>query len=178
MQALSDRELVTLALADNPLAFQTLERFERLDPPLADTDTASTVPDLDRLLAVLTSEQRACMLLCFSHGYSHTEASALLGLPLGTLKSTLRRSLEQIREHWKQRSLRLLACLPAAAGMGGLAMALLPSLDAVIAAGSSVFPQLAPYVFQALRDGGLLLPAALLAVTLLGPVVADHLQEP
>lgn len=78
----------------------------------------------------------------------------------------------------KQRSLRLLACLPAAAGMGGLAMALLPSLDAVIAAGSSVFLQLAPYVFQALRDGGLLLPAALLAVTLLGPVVADHLQEP
>lgn len=172
MQALTDRELVTLALADNPLAFQTLvlrhqrmvrqwlrrlgrdptladdlaqetfvkawqclqdwrgdaefqswllriayreflqhlrkdrslsatlERFERLDPPLADTDSASTVPDLDRLLAVLTSEQRACMLLCFSHGYSHTEASALLGLPLGTLKSTLRRSLEQIREHF------------------------------------------------------------------------------
>lgn len=77
-----------------------LGRVEQLDPPVAAAEAAHALPDLDRLLAILNPEERACMLLCFSHGYSHSEASALLDLPLGTLKSVVRRSLLRIREHF------------------------------------------------------------------------------
>lgn len=39
-------------------------------------------PDLDRLLTVLSVEERACMLLCYNEGYSHAEASDLLDLSI------------------------------------------------------------------------------------------------
>ena len=76
-----------------------LERVQQLNLPPACSSTQTT-PDLDRLLAILTPQERACMLLCYSYGYSHTEASALLDLPLGTLKSVIRRAVLRIREHF------------------------------------------------------------------------------
>ena len=43
--------------------------------------------DLDRVMAVLSPEQRAAMALCYGEGMSHAEAAEALGLPLGTVKS-------------------------------------------------------------------------------------------
>lgn len=43
--------------------------------------------DLDRVLAVLSPEQRAAVALCYGEGMSHAEAAEALGLPLGTVKS-------------------------------------------------------------------------------------------
>lgn len=47
--------------------------------------------DADRLLANLSPQERAALTLCFGHGWSHGEAAAIMGLPLGTLKSLVLR---------------------------------------------------------------------------------------
>jgi len=43
--------------------------------------------DLDKVMGVLSPEQRAAMALCYGEGMSHAEAAEALGLPLGTVKS-------------------------------------------------------------------------------------------
>lgn len=57
-------------------------------------------PDMERLLAILSLEERACLLLCYGEGYSHGEISDLLNLPLGTVKSHIRRGVLRIRERF------------------------------------------------------------------------------
>lgn len=52
--------------------------------------------DLDRLLKVLTPEQRAAVALCYGEGMSHAEAAEALGLPLGTIKSHVLRGRERM----------------------------------------------------------------------------------
>lgn len=47
---------------------------------------------VDRALAVLGPRERAAALLVFGEGHSHVEAAAILGLPLGTLKSIVSRA--------------------------------------------------------------------------------------
>ena len=48
--------------------------------------------DVERALALLSERERAAALLCFGEGCSHAEAAAIMGLPLGTLKSILARA--------------------------------------------------------------------------------------
>jgi RNA polymerase sigma-70 factor (ECF subfamily) len=48
--------------------------------------------DIARALARLSERERAAALLCFGEGCSHAEAAAVLGLPLGTLKSIVARA--------------------------------------------------------------------------------------
>lgn len=76
-----------------------LERVELLDPADDSRGHHDEAPDAGRMLALLNVEERACLLLCYSHGYSHSEISELLSLPLGSVKSLLRRSVLRIREH-------------------------------------------------------------------------------
>lgn len=47
---------------------------------------------LDQALATLGARERAAALLVFGEGHSHGEAAAMLGLPLGTLKSLVARA--------------------------------------------------------------------------------------
>ena len=54
--------------------------------------------DLDRLLAVLTNDERAVMILAYSCGMSHMEISKAIDLPLGTVKSVIHRSKQKIRQ--------------------------------------------------------------------------------
>jgi RNA polymerase sigma-70 factor (ECF subfamily) len=60
----------------------------------------SGLPDLPKMLSILSDDERAVMILCHAYGYSHGEASEVTGLPLGTLKSHLRRSTLKIREQF------------------------------------------------------------------------------
>ncbi|MDE2488408.1 MAG: RNA polymerase sigma factor [Alphaproteobacteria bacterium] len=46
---------------------------------------------LDKALAGLAPDQRACVALCLAADFSHAEASEALGLPLGTVKSHVAR---------------------------------------------------------------------------------------
>lgn len=71
---------------------------ETHEEPIQTSEQAA--PEVDRLLAILTSEARACMLLSYSYGFSHQEVSDMLSLPLGTVKSVIRRSVLQIRQHF------------------------------------------------------------------------------
>ncbi len=57
------------------------------------TDTA----DLDRLLAVLTDEERAIMIMSYACGLSHREIGEATEQPVGTVKSIIFRSKDKIR---------------------------------------------------------------------------------
>lgn len=53
--------------------------------------------DLERLLAVLSEDERVAMVLCYAQGCSHAEASEITGLPVGTVKSHIHRARDKIR---------------------------------------------------------------------------------
>jgi RNA polymerase sigma-70 factor (ECF subfamily) len=53
--------------------------------------------DLDRALAKLTHTERLCVVLAYNEGMSHGEISAATALPLGTVKSHVRRGAERLR---------------------------------------------------------------------------------
>ncbi len=55
--------------------------------------------DLARALARLEPVERAALVLCDGHGWSHGEAAEILRIPLGTLKGTIRRAKQKCREH-------------------------------------------------------------------------------
>ena len=53
--------------------------------------------DLDEAMKGLGTAERLCVSMCFGAGLSHTEASEALNLPLGTVKSHVKRGLEKLR---------------------------------------------------------------------------------
>ena len=55
------------------------------------------ISDLDKLLAVLTQEERAIMVMSYACGLSHREIGDATGLPVGTVKSVIFRGKEKIR---------------------------------------------------------------------------------
>lgn len=56
--------------------------------------------DLDRLLAVLSEEEQAVMILSYAFGLSHREIGESMGLPVGTVKSIIFRGKDKIRERF------------------------------------------------------------------------------
>jgi len=61
------------------------------------TQNSDEVSDLDKLLAVLTEEERAIMVMSYACGLSHREIGEATGLPVGTIKSVIFRGKEKIR---------------------------------------------------------------------------------
>jgi len=53
--------------------------------------------DLDRALAKLTHAERLCVVLAYHEEMSHLEISAATALPLGTVKSHVRRGSQRLR---------------------------------------------------------------------------------
>jgi len=62
------------------------------------TQNSDEVSDLDKLLAVLTQEERAVMVMSYACGLSHREIGEATGLPVGTVKSVIFRGKEKIRK--------------------------------------------------------------------------------
>jgi len=58
---------------------------------------ADAVIDLDGALKQLSAAERLCVSLCFGAGLSHAEAAEALNLPLGTVKSHVKRGLDKLR---------------------------------------------------------------------------------
>lgn len=59
-------------------------------------DTAARV-DLDEALKTLSEVERLCVSLCHGAGLSHPEIAAAINLPLGTVKSHVKRGLDKLR---------------------------------------------------------------------------------
>jgi RNA polymerase sigma-70 factor (ECF subfamily) len=60
----------------------------------------SAAADLDRMLAILSAEERTTMVLCYAVGLSHSEASEVTGIPVGTVKSHISRGKEKISQRF------------------------------------------------------------------------------
>ena len=58
---------------------------------------ADEVGDLEKLLAVLTNEERAIMVMSYACGLSHREIGDATNLPIGTVKSVIFRGKQKIR---------------------------------------------------------------------------------
>jgi RNA polymerase sigma factor (sigma-70 family) len=80
---------------DRKLGAMTAEAVEEeAETPRGDAD--ATI-DLEVALKVLGSMERLCVTMCFGAGLSHSEAAEALNLPLGTVKSHVKRGLEKLR---------------------------------------------------------------------------------
>jgi RNA polymerase sigma-70 factor (ECF subfamily) len=53
---------------------------------------------IQQALAVLSLDQKAVVMLCLAHGFTHAEAAEALDMPLGTVKSHILRGRERLRE--------------------------------------------------------------------------------
>ncbi len=74
----------------------TLDADEGAEPaaPPAALDAAL---DLDRALVKLAPDERLCVVLAYHEGMSHGEISELTRMPLGTVKSHVKRGGERLR---------------------------------------------------------------------------------
>jgi RNA polymerase sigma factor (sigma-70 family) len=53
--------------------------------------------DLDEALKGLSNAERLCVSLCYGADWSHAEAAEALNIPLGTVKSHVKRGLDKLR---------------------------------------------------------------------------------
>src|SRR4029077_2915936 len=77
---------------------EALESAAWADPGTA-SETSVEAEQARRALAELRPEQRQVLELGLLHGLSQSEIAAQLGLPLGTVKSDMRRGLIKVREY-------------------------------------------------------------------------------
>jgi RNA polymerase sigma factor (sigma-70 family) len=71
----------------------------------SDSNHSETVTDLakaEKVIAVLKPESQKVLYLSIYQGHSHNEISELLNVPLGTVKTTIRRGLIKIREYLEE----------------------------------------------------------------------------
>jgi RNA polymerase sigma factor (sigma-70 family) len=88
------------------LYLRRLQREKRLAGLAAEAEditTDATAPDaarridLDEGLKSLGMAERLCVTMCYGAGLSHGDAAEALNLPLGTVKSHVKRGLEKLR---------------------------------------------------------------------------------
>jgi RNA polymerase sigma factor (sigma-70 family) len=70
--------------------------------PLADVESSESgrdhdAIDLDQALQSLSAAERLCVSLCHGVGWSHSEIAAQLDMPIGTVKSHVRRGLDKLK---------------------------------------------------------------------------------
>jgi RNA polymerase sigma-70 factor (ECF subfamily) len=77
---------------------------ESIAPPAAETKSVDRVVDrvvVGNEVNRLPDEQRMVLRLAFYGDLSHSEIAATTGLPIGTVKSHIRRALIQLRKRWE-----------------------------------------------------------------------------
>ena len=91
------------------LAINVWLQHARKNDPLARPEAADAAParadsrpaigmDLDRALQALPTDMRICIVLGYHEGLSHEEIADCIRLPLGTVKSNIRRGSLRLRE--------------------------------------------------------------------------------
>lgn len=71
--------------------------LESLEPACSPVNASDLRHDLDEALRQLAPDERTTLHLCYQQGLSHSEIAAVLGWPLGTVKTHLARSKEKLR---------------------------------------------------------------------------------
>ena len=61
-------------------------------------DMTSVAMDLDRAMATLSGTVSLCIVLSYHERLSHQEITELTGIPIGTVKSHIRRGSARLRE--------------------------------------------------------------------------------
>ncbi len=87
------------AVRKRKAALGAMERYkahQEIEHSEAKWDSGDAM-DLDRALAQLSEVERSLIVLCFSSGMSHAEASEITGLPLGTVKSHINRGKAKMK---------------------------------------------------------------------------------
>ena len=77
---------------------------EEVDVAGDDGQRPAMAMDLDAALQQLSEHERSCIVLSYHEGMSHSEISDTLGMPLGTVKSHIRRGTEVLRSILDQES--------------------------------------------------------------------------
>ena len=91
------------------LAINTWLQHKRRSDPLegadehtgkesAQHDTPGIAIDLDQALGALPDDVRLCIVLSYHERMTHSEIEAFTGLPLGTVKSHVRRGTQKLQE--------------------------------------------------------------------------------
>jgi RNA polymerase sigma-70 factor (ECF subfamily) len=91
------------------MAINTWLQHKRRGDPLRDADehaesdskqrqTTDIALDLDRALSTLHEDVRMCIVLAYHERMTHAEIAAFTGLPLGTIKSHIRRGSKKLQE--------------------------------------------------------------------------------
>lgn len=76
---------------------QPLQPHDRSADSISGSHTGLAM-DLDRALALLPEQARLCVVLNYHEGMSHSEIAAAIDLPVGTVKSHIRRGTEKLKE--------------------------------------------------------------------------------
>lgn len=71
---------------------------ELRDQPSASDEPARIAMDLDGALATLAHDARLCIVLAYHDGMTHEEIARLTDIPVGTVKSHIRRGTLRLRE--------------------------------------------------------------------------------
>lgn len=74
------------------------EADELIDADSVHKETPGAAVDLDRALSTLPDDVRLCIVLSYHEQMTHDEISSHAGLPLGTVKSHIRRGAKQLQE--------------------------------------------------------------------------------
>jgi RNA polymerase sigma-70 factor (sigma-E family) len=83
-----------------PRELELYDGFDSTDPRAGDPAAAVEIrPVLLAALGTLTAQQRAIVVLRYFDDRSESEVADLLGVTLGTVKSTASRAVAQLREH-------------------------------------------------------------------------------
>jgi len=76
----------------------TVEPVEEITVRDASGDgAAASRIDLDEALKTLSRGERLCVSLCYGADWSHAEAAEALNIPIGTVKSHVKRGLDKLR---------------------------------------------------------------------------------
>jgi len=104
------KNLETLSLDGSPLAATpgeadatALQVGSRGESPLDEVEARELGSAIERAIARLRPEYRACILLRHVEGYSYEEIAGVLELPLGTVKTYIHRARNELRQHLEDR---------------------------------------------------------------------------
>jgi len=107
---LRKRDLDTLSLDGSPhattpeeMSATALQLGDRGESPLQEVEARELGSAIERAIAKLRPEYRACILLRHVEGHSYEEIARILDLPLGTVKTYIHRGRHELRVYLEDR---------------------------------------------------------------------------